>query len=180
MLLNAGLTFKTDAADIDERAVAASISGPSREIAKGLAVAKALHVAARYPGALVIGADQMLEQEGAAFSKAKDAAAARAVLMQLRGRVHHLHSGVALARGNQVIWSHVDSAAMQVRTFSEGWLDAYMAACPEALTSSVGAYQLEGSGVQLFERIEGDYFTILGLPMLPLLAALRREGVLPS
>ena len=180
LLTNAGLTFDTDAADIDERAVAASIPGPSREIAKGLAVAKALHVAARHPGALVIGADQMLELDGHNLSKAADAAAGRAALMRLRGRTHHLHSGVALAHGDQVLWSHVDSAAMHVRDFSDGWLDAYLAACPESLTTSVGAYQLEGPGVQLFERIEGDYFTILGLPLLPLLAALREHGVLPS
>lgn len=180
LLLSAGLTFNTDAAHIDERAVAEGIQGSIPEIAKGLAAAKALHVAARHPGAIVVAADQMLELDGHDFSKAADATAGRAVLLRLRGRIHYLHSGVALAQGNQVLWSHVDSAALHVRHFSESWLDAYMAACPEAVTSSVGAYQLEGPGIQLFERIEGDYFTILGLPLLPLLAALRTHGVMPS
>ena len=177
LLTGAGLSFDVDPADIDERALAAklaALSVPKR--AKSLAEAKALAVAARHQGAIAIGADQMLEIDGDGLSKARDETAARAVLIRLRGRAHHLHSGVALAKDGKVDWSFVQSACLHVRAFTEGWLDAYMSIAGEAATKSVGAYQLEGLGVQLFERIEGDYFTVLGLPLLPLLTELRRLG----
>ena len=182
LLANAGLAFTLDPADIDEDATVARLRARSSAVAlpglaQGLAEAKALHVGARHAGALVIGADQMLELDGEILSKAADAAAGRAVLMRLRGRAHHLHSGVALASDGNVLWSHVQSATLHMRRFSEAWLDAYLAASGDAATASVGAYQLEGPGVQLFERIEGDYFTILGLPLLALLTALRTHGV---
>ena len=185
LLANAGLLFQIDAAGIDEKAtltrLRAGSSGPAvADLAKALAGEKALHVSARHPGAVVIGADQMLDLDGEIVAKAATVEAARGVLMQLRGRAHKLHSGVALANGGQVIWSAVQTATLQMRPFSDDWLLSYMAENAGALTDSVGAYQLEGPGVQLFECIEGDYFTILGLPLLPLLAALRREGVITS
>ena len=179
LLSGAGLRFAVDAADIDERAVAMSLAEqPVAERARGLAAAKALSVASRRPGALVIGADQMLELDGEVLSKAPTASAAREVLKRLRGRAHHLHSGVAIAKNGEIVWSLAQSATLHVRAFSDRWLDDYCATAGEALTKSVGAYQLEGIGVQLFERIEGDYFTILGLPLLPLLAELRRLGLI--
>ena len=145
--------------------------------ARWLAAAKAQSVSRRHPGAVVIGADQMLELDGEVLHKAQNAAAAREILLRLRGKAHQLHSGWALYEDGQLVRSDVSSATLYVRNFSEVWLDAYIAANSEALTNAVGAYQLEGHGVTMFERIEGDYFTILGLPLLPLLAELRRRGV---
>ena len=179
LLTGAGLQFVVDAADVDEPAIANTLAARQvPERARGLAEAKALHVSARHPGAMVIGADQMLELGGEVLSKAPDAEAARKVLQRLRGRAHHLYSGVALAKNSKIVWSLVQSATLHARAFSGHWLDTYCASAGEALTQSVGAYQLEGVGVQLFERIEGDYFTILGLPLLPLLAELRRLGLI--
>ena len=178
MLHNAGLSFTVDPADIDEGAALKDLARdrqPPPHLARGLAVLKATKVSRRQPQALVIGADQILELDGEILGKAPNERAARAVLMRLRGREHYLHSGVALARHGNEIWAHVASAKLRVRNFSDAWLDAYMASNAEALTKSVGAYQLEGQGVQLFERIEGDYFTILGLPLLELLAELRKQ-----
>lgn len=178
LLRDAGLSFDVVPAGIDERAVAAKLAAlPVPERAKGLAEAKAIFVSNSQPGAIIIGADQMLELDGEVLSKARDADAARRVLQRLRGRTHHLHSGVAVAKDGKAVWSLVQSATLSVRAFSETWLDAYVADAGDALTKSVGAYQLEGPGVQLFERIDGDYFTILGLPLLPLFAGLRRLGV---
>ena len=179
LLTNAGIRFHVDPADIDERGLAASLAGvPPPERAKALAEAKAADISIRNRDAIVIGADQMLELDGDVLLKANGAAEARTILLRLRGLPHHLHSGVALARNGEVIWSAVLSATLQVRRFSDQWLDDYTENATGALTSSVGAYELEGRGVQLFERIEGDYFTILGLPLLPLLAELRRLGAI--
>ena len=181
MLHNAGLSFTVDPADIDEGAALKDLARdrqPPPHLARSLAVLKATKVSRRQPQALVIGADQILELDGEILGKAPNERAARAVLMRLRGREHYLHSGVALARHGNEIWAHVASAKLRVRNFSDAWLDAYMASNAEALTKSVGAYQLEGQGVQLFERIEGDYFTILGLPLLELLAELRKQRVI--
>jgi hypothetical protein len=129
---------------------------------------------------LVIGADQVLECDGVLFDKPVDLAAARAQLLALRGRTHRLVSAVVLARDGQRAWHHVDRADLTMRDFSAGFLDHYLESSGDAVLSSVGAYQLEGRGVQLFVRIDGDYFSILGLPLLPLLDILREQGVLPS
>jgi septum formation protein len=128
----------------------------------------------------VLGADQTLAFAGGLVSKAPTLTAARAQLAALRGREHQLHSGAALARNGQVVWSGVDTVTMRVRDFSDAFLDAYLAAEGEALLASVGSYRLEGMGSQLFEAVEGDYFTVLGMPLWPVLAELRRAGVLAT
>lgn len=181
MLKAAGVTVALAAPRIDERALDAQWTAEGRspeEIARLLAEAKARDVGARTPGAVVIGADQTLALGSRRFSKPASREAARDHLLAFRGRIHHLHSGVALVRNGTVLFSTVASAAMHVRAFSDAFLDTYLAAMGEEVTRSVGCYQLEGAGIQLFERIDGDYFTILGMPLLPLLAALRSEGFL--
>ncbi len=183
LLENAGVAITVDPAVIDERAALQPLIERRLlipELARSLAEAKAHTVSRRHPGALVIGADQMLELDGEILHKAPDVAAARKVLLRLRGKPHHLHSGFAIVRDGHVIASQVVSASLYVREFSETWFDGYIAANADALTKSVGAYQLEGHGVQLFDRIEGDYFTILGLPLLELLAELRRLQVIET
>ena len=183
LLENAGVAFAVDPADLDEKAILATLrdrATPVPQRALHLAGIKSETVSRRHGGALVIGADQILEADGHIVSKSTNPEAARTVLMRLRGKRHYLHSGVAIARDGSTLWSHVGTASLTMREFSQTWLDAYMAASPEALTTSVGAYQFEGLGVQLFSRIEGDYFTILGLPLLELLAQLRRLQVLET
>ena len=130
--------------------------------------------------AWVLGADQTLSFEGGLVSKAPTLQAARERLSAMRGRSHQLHSGAALARNGQVVWSGVDTVEMKVRDFSDAFLDAYLAAEGEGLLACVGSYRLEGLGSQLFEAVEGDYFTVLGLPLWPVLAELRRAGVIAS
>ena len=181
MLESAGLTFRVVPADVDEEAHRQSMSehvvnGGPRRVAQVLARVKAEEVSRRFPHALVIGADQVLALGAEVFTKPADLAAARVALERLAGRVHHLHSAVALARGGTQVWAHMDSAALTMRTMSSAFLDGYIERAGERICASVGAYELEGLGVQLFERIEGDYFTILGLPLLPLLGELRRLG----
>jgi septum formation protein len=181
LMTNAGLAFETIPAEIDEAAVKtdrlAQNAGPNA-IAADLAAAKAVEVSSRHPGALVIGADQTLALEGRLFDKPADLMAARAQLLALRGRSHQLHSAVALARRGEVVWRTLETATLHVRAFSDAFLTAYLAGEGDELLSCVGAYRLEGLGAQLFERIEGDYFTILGLPLLSLLHGLRQNGEL--
>jgi septum formation protein len=180
MLRQAGLAVDLAPADIDERALDETLAREGCDpaaIARALGEAKALAVSRTHPDAMVIGADQTLALGPRRFSKPVDLNAARDNLLALRGRTHHLHSGVALARGGSIVFSAVASAAMTMRSFSDAFLDAYVARAGERLLSSVGCYQLEAEGIQLFERIEGDYFTILGMPLLPLLAALRSQGI---
>lgn len=181
LLSGAGVAFETASPMVDEDAVKHAVLadgvGP-REIADALAEIKAMKVSAKRPGALVIGADQTLDLEGELVDKAPDMAAARARLISMRGKSHVLHSAVVVARDGQPIWRELKSAKMRVRDFSDSWLDGYLAREGEAVLGSVGCYRLEGEGVQLFERIDGDYFTILGLPMLGLLDLLRRHGEL--
>jgi len=183
LLRAAGVAFEACGSGVDEeplkRAWLAEGRGPA-EIADGLAEAKALAVSRQEPDALVIGADQTLDLGGALIDKPVNRADARVRLLSLRCREHRLHSAVVLARGETVVWRDRPSATLQVRDFSDAWLDAYLAGIDDAVLQSVGAYQLEGLGVQLFERIEGDWFTILGLPMLSLLAALREQGLVAS
>ena len=181
MLADAGVAFSVQVADVDEDAVKAvhdpaDAGGLAAELTpvNGLA-------GSRHDGdAWVLGADQTLDFAGGLVSKAASLADARDRLAAMRGKLHHLHSGAALARNGQIVWSGVDTAAMRVREFSDAFLDAYLAAEGEALLHCVGSYRLEGMGSQLFEAVEGDYFTVLGLPLWPVLAELRRAGVLKS
>ncbi|MGV3490738.1 MAG: Maf family protein [Devosia sp.] len=180
LLAGAGLRFETSPAQIDERAVEADVLGKGAgpvEVSRKLAEAKALAVSANRAGAVVVGADQVLAVSGQAgdriFHKAASMVAAAAQLNELKGRTHQLHSGVALVRDGTVLWSAVETASLTMRHISDAERDRVLAQEGEAVLGSVGAYRLEGPSVKLFERIEGDYFTILGLPLLPLLAALR-------
>jgi septum formation protein len=181
MLADAGVPFSVQVADVDEAAVKA-VHDPAD--AAGLAVelarVKALAVSRHDADAWVLGADQTLAFDGGLVSKAPSLDAARVRLKAMRGRVHYLHSGAALARNGQVVWSGGDTATMRVRAFSDAFLESYLAAEGEALLGCVGSYRLEGMGAQLFEAVEGDYFTVLGLPLWPVLAELRRAGVLRS
>ncbi|PTM60470.1 Maf family protein [Phreatobacter oligotrophus] len=183
MLQAAGITVALAPADIDERAFDEAWSreghGPD-VVARLLAEEKARAVSRTHPGAVVIGADQTLALGPRRFSKPADVAEARANLATLRGETHHLHSGVALVRDGETLFATVSSAAMAMRAFSDAFLDAYIERQGGRVLSSVGCYQLEGEGIQLFERIDGDYFTILGMPLLPLLSALRHHGLVAS
>jgi len=181
MLADAGVSFSVQAADVDEDAVKATHDpADAAGLAVELARVKALAVSRHDADAWVLGADQTLAFDGGLVSKAPSLEAARDRLMAMRGRVHHLHSGAALARNGQIVWSGVDTATMRVRDFSPAFLDAYLAAEGEGLLHCVGSYRLEGMGSQLFEAVEGDYFTVLGLPLWPVLAELRRAGVIRS
>lgn len=181
MLTDAGVPFSVQAADIDEAAVkAAHDPADAAGLAIELARVKALAVSRHDADAWVLGADQTLAFDGGLVSKATSLETARTRLTAMRGRVHHLHSGAALARDGQIVWSGVDTATMRARDFSDAFLDAYLAAEGEGLLACVGSYRLEGMGSQLFEVVEGDYFTVLGLPLWPVLAELRRAGVLKS
>lgn len=179
LLVAAGIPFEAIAAEIDERGLETRL----REEAAGttaahLARAKALVVAAANPDRLVVGADQVLALDGETFAKPGNLSEAKAQLERLSGRSHVLHSAVAVARADQVLFETADSATLTCRVFSADFIERYLAAVGERALDSVGAYQIEALGIQLFERIEGDQTTILGLPLLPLLAFLRREGSL--
>jgi septum formation protein len=184
LLANAGISFVVEPASIDERALEAQLAASgvvaTDEIALALAKAKALAVSRRRPEAVVIGADQVLELDDRRVSKARDGAEARHILSSLRGRTHILRSAVVLMRGDEVAWSHVSIARMTMRSFSDAFLERYLAEMGSAATASVGCYQLEGIGIQLFKNVDGDYFTVLGMPLLPLLSALRALGALDS
>jgi septum formation protein len=179
LLANAGINFEAVPAEIDERAVqqASNLSAPG-DIAALLAREKSLSVSSRLTGRLVVGADQTLALGPRLFSKPAGRAQAAEQLSALAGRTHELHSAVAVARDGKILFADVSSARMTMRRLGEAEIDAYLDEAGEAVTSSVGAYQLEGLGVHLFERIEGDHFTILGLPLLQLLAFLRSERLL--
>jgi len=181
LLEAAGIAVEVRPADLDERAVEADAPhlGPGA-VAALLAREKALSVAAALPGRLVVGADQTLALGDRRFTKPADRAAARAQLGTLSGRIHTLHAAVAVARDGDILFDHVDRARLTMRRLSDDFLDRYLDATGEAVTASVGGYQLERTGVQLFEKIEGDHFTILGLPLLPLLAFLRAHGSLAA
>jgi septum formation protein len=179
LLGNAGISFEAVAAGIDERAVQknSGLTAPG-EIAGLLAREKAVFVSSRNPGRYVIGADQTLALEERLFSKPSGRAQAAEQLRLLAGKCHDLHSAVAVIRDGRIVFADVSVARMTMRHLSDSEISAYLDAAGDAVTSSVGAYQLEGLGVHLFERIEGDHFTILGLPLLPLLAFLRSERLL--
>lgn len=182
LLAGAGISFTTVPSAIDERVVEAPLlarGASPADIASALAEAKAIDVSQREPGAIVIGADQTLGSGGDLGTKPASMAEAREQLARLSGRMHQLHSAVAVARGGRVAWHHRDSAALTVRRLDATAIDAYLAEVGDAALASVGAYQIEGRGIRLFEAIDGDYFTILGLPLLPLLLYLRGEGAIP-
>lgn len=177
LLRAAGVVVSTASPGVDEEAVKAELADASpREIAVALADRKALALTGRRDG-LVIGADQTLEFDGLLFDKAADLEEARTRLMMLRGKTHQLHAAVAVAQGGKVIWRDIATVSLTMRPFSDRFLAAYLAGNEGAL-SSVGCYQLEGEGAQLFSAIQGDYFAILGLPMLGLIEALRNHGAL--
>jgi septum formation protein len=177
LLAAAGVAVEVQPADIDERAVeTAAADGPSA--AALLAREKARAVAVQRPGRLVLGADQTLVLGTRRFSKPTDRTAAVEQLRTLRGKTHALHSALAVVRDGDVLFEYADTARLTMHAFSDKFLQEYLDAVGDAALASVGAYQLEGAGVQLFERIEGDYFTILGLPLLPLLDFLRQERCL--
>lgn len=181
VLAAAGVTFDVAVAGVDEGAVKAGLlaegNGP-REVANALAELKAVKVSRHRPGALVIGADQTLDLAGALFDKADSMAEARERLAMLRGKTHKLHSAVVVALDGVVIWREVPAARLTMRPFTDAFLDSYLAGAGESVLGSVGCYRLEDEGVQLFSRIDGDYFTILGLPLMGLLDLLRRFGAL--
>jgi septum formation protein len=179
MLTAAGLPIEISVPDLDERAVEAA-AGPLEpaKVAMLLAREKAKAIAREKPGRLVIGADQTLALGLRRFDKPRDVEAARAQLADLAGNTHELHSAVAVVRDDQVLLDAVDTASLTMRPLSATFLDAYLAAAGPAVLESVGAYQLEKLGIHLFARIEGDHFTILGLPLLPLVVFLRKAGCL--
>lgn len=181
ILTGAGVPFDTESPQVDETVVKADYSQVyPREIAALLADRKAEDVSARVAqDALVIGADQTLELNGKLFDKVDTIEEARARLRLLRDETHNLHAAVSLARGGAVFWRETVTVSLTMRRFSDAWLDGYLERNPGIL-SSVGCYQLESEGVQLFSRIDGDYFAILGLPLMGLLGVLREEGVLGS
>lgn len=179
MLADAGVVFDVIPADVDEEALKTPGADPLA-LALALAEAKALEVSRRFPDAVVLGGDQTLAFDGGLVSKAKTLDEARARLTSMRGRAHSLHSGAALARDGGLLWSGADTAHMVMRDFSDGFLDDYLALEGAAVLASVGAYRLEGPGAQMFARVDGDYFTVLGLPLWPVLDALRAAGVLKS
>jgi septum formation protein len=179
LLANAGIEFESDPADIDERAIQASsgLSAPS-DIAKLLAREKAISVSIRRPTRYVVGADQTLALRARIFNKPAGRAQAADQLRALAGHCHELHAAVAVACDGKLLFEHVSIARMTVRPLRDAEIENYLEAAGDAVTTTVGAYQVEGLGVHLFEHIEGDHFTILGLPLLPLLAFLRSRHLL--
>lgn len=180
LLANAGLDFTVETSGVDEdeakRSLTAERATP-QDVAETLAEMKALRVSTRRPEAMVIGADSTLACNGRLFDKPPSPEAARKQLLALRSQTHELFSSVVVARGGARLWHWNERARLTMRNFSEPFLDAYLARAGEAVTSSVGAYQLEGVGAHLFSRVDGDYFTILGLPLLPLLSYLSGHGI---
>lgn len=181
ILAAAGISVTVDAAAIDESETKTAFRREGRDAAAcaaALAEAKAMHAAARHPGELVIGCDQILDLEGVWFDKPRDPADLRRQLEILRGRQHDLVSAVAVVAGGAVLWRRVERARLAMRHFSDAFLADYLAVMGDQALAMPGGYALEGLGVQLFTEVEGDYFSILGLPLLPLLDFLRRRGAL--
>jgi septum formation protein len=181
MLSAAGVDVQVIPARIDEAAVKQSMlaaGAAPRDLADKLAELKALRISTREPGRLVLGADQVLVHDGRIFDKAQSRVEARAHLMALRGQTHQLVSAAVVALDGAPVWRHVGAARLTMRRFSEAFLDSYLDGAGDLALQSVGCYYLEGPGAQLFSCVEGDYFTVLGLPLLPLLGFLRARGVL--
>jgi septum formation protein len=182
ILRNAGVAFEAVGSGVDEDATKAGLLGEGaspREVADALAELKAVKVSAKRPG-LVIGSDQTLDLDGALFDKVDTVEAARAQLIKLRGKTHKLHSAVVVARDGRPIWRVVETSKLSARDFSDAWLDGYLDRNAPDILSSVGCYFLEGEGVQMFDRIDGDYFSILGLPIMGLFDFLRLHGALEA
>lgn len=181
MLRNAGLDIEVHPARIDEETIKISMraeNAPARDIADTLAEMKATQISAKHQDMLVLGADQVLVHNGKLCSKATSREEAAEQLLSLRGDRHDLLSAAVIVRNGEPIWRHIGKASLHVRPFSDAFLESYLnAACPDIL-DAVGGYHLEGLGAQLFSRVEGDYFTVLGLPLLELLGFLRARGVL--
>src|SRR5262245_27796512 len=183
MLEAAGLVFTVAAPDVDEAAVKGALlrSGSTpKEIAQGLAVAKAEVVSASLPDALVIGADQVLACGAQIFNKPASVAEAREQLVRLRGKTHELLTAVALAAAGTAVWTRLETATLAMRPFSDAFLTDYLARVGDRVRGTVGAYEVEGPGIQLMESIEGDMFTVIGLPLLALLSELRARGALAT
>ena len=179
ILSGVGLSFEIDPANVDEAATKAEFAGDCAALALHLAEEKALSVSRRRSG-LVLGADQVLEFEGRAYDKANSLEEASERLLMLRGQTHWLKGGVAFARNGEIVWRHQSACRMVMRHWSADFHQRYMAEAGDILTKGVGAYAFEGLGAQLFEAVEGDYYAVLGLPLLPVLAALRAEGVIEA
>ena len=180
LLTNAGLFFEIEPSGVDEDGVTRSLLGERaspQDIATTLAEMKALRVSSRHGAAMVIGADSTLACNGRLFDKPTTLAAARQQLLALAGQTHELCSSVVVATGGARLWHCSERGRLTMRPFTEPFLDAYLARAGQAVCASVGAYQLEGLGAHLFGKIEGDYFTILGLPLLPLLSFLADHGI---
>ena len=183
LLQNAGLAVTAQAARIDEDAVRAALAAEQakpRDVADTLAELKARKLADRNPSLLVLGCDQVLEFDNQVWAKPADQRQARQQLQTLRGQTHHLHSALVLYHEARPIWRHIGSARLTMANVSDAYLDAYLARNWPAVATSVGAYQLEAEGIRLFSAVEGDYFTILGLPLLPLLSYLALKGFIAS
>jgi len=180
LLANAGVPYAAEAPEVDEAAVKQAFAGTDRELALALAEAKALSVSRRRAEALVIGSDSVLSVEGGRFSKPVGREEAAEHLRFFSGRTMELTSAVALASAGASVWTHASTATLQVRGLSDTFIATYLDADWPEVSYCVGVFRLEGPGVQLFEAIEGDHFTILGLPLLPLLGELRRRGLLTA
>jgi len=181
LLTGAGVSFIADPADLDEDALMARLKQAGAEaMARTLAEQKALTVSRRHPGQLVLGGDSVIAFGSEYLSKCASLEEARGLLRRLSGHTHLLVSAAALARDGALLWAHASPCRMTMRALSQEFLEDYLAREGEAILSSVGCYRFEGRGAQLFDRVEGDYFSVLGLPLLPVLAQLRKEGVLAS
>jgi septum formation protein len=180
LLTAAGVAFTPDPADLDEDALMAELKAHGAEtMARRLAEEKALHVSRRHPSRIVLGGDSVIELDGEHLSKCASLDVARALLARMSGRTHLLVSAAALARDGRLLWAHTSPCHMTVRDLSPQFLDDYITAEGPGILSSVGCYHFEGRGAQLFDKVDGDYFSVLGLPLLEVLGALRKESVLP-
>ncbi len=181
LLANAGIEFEAVPADVDERVLEAPLAGTGatpEDVASILAEAKAINVSGSHPGALVIGCDQTLSLGDRVFHKPRDKEDARRHLLDLSGKTHQLNSAVVLVRDGKTLWRDVSIARLTMRKLDPAFIGRHLARVGDKALASVGAYQIEGEGIQLFEKIDGDYFTIVGLPLLPLLAKLRELGAI--
>ncbi|NQV80034.1 MAG: Maf family protein [Alphaproteobacteria bacterium] len=183
LLRNAGLDFTVQPARVDEESIKTGMHGEGAkpiDAAQALADLKAARVSPNWPDAFVVGADQILECDGVWFDKPESMSAAHSQLASLSGRTHHLHTAATVAKDGAVIWRESAQATLRMRTLSDATIATYLTAAGESVLESVGAYQIEGHGIQLFAAVQGDFFSILGLPLLSLLNFLRGHGVVPA